>query len=409
MIVEYVKAVNLDLLENAYNTGILHATDYTKDFGRNLPLLLSHIKISFIIKEISILEAYMLKRFCNGEMIDIETYMDDNKVNINKYPITNRNVQTLITLNNTIDSDDDVSVKPGVMLFPAKCVEKKCIVTFQGSSVLSILGTITRHPDCFFVKVNTYLADNANGRSKEEIINDLLIEGLIKEFYSFMTRKIQYMDLLTDATLDTCYLSHARNAENTLVSLAHINSIYGDIPFINIDSDSYRQILTTIKNNKETISIQNKKIPMETTEVFFVCNTTFYTFMELFLYLPIGCVQESTDIKAIYSSTDFIIPQELSKYKSRITTIIGRLKDERISVSNENSVDNYNLIELNTRIQYTVKFKLSEASNILMSLEDRIIKDHMYGEDNNYLAREILKMVSIMKNFSIASYKTIVA
>lgn len=409
MVVEYVKAVNLNLLEDAYNSGILNAKDYTKDFGRNLPLLLSHIKISFIISDISILEAYMLKRFCNGELIDIETFMNDNKIDKSKYPDSHRGMQSLFLLNKNINEDNDVSVKPGVLLFPAKCVEKKCLVTFSGQNILSIIGTITRTQDCFFIKLADEIKASPD-KSKDEIINNLLIHGLLKEFYSFMLQKIQYTDLLTDSTLDASYLKHAKNDSNNLVSLSHINSIYGDIPFINIDSDTYAKSLSEITENMNTIKLENKQISMDSTEIFFICNTSIYTFMELFLYLPIGSMIESTDIKITYSSDEFIIPQEMAKYQSRITTIIERMRNERLSVSKNKNIDinDYNLIPLNTKIQYSIKIKLSDISDVLMTLEDRIINKHIYGDENNYLAREILKMVSLMKKYAIASYKTII-
>lgn len=408
MIIEYVKTDNLDLLEDAFNTGISNTNGMTKDFGRNLPLLLSHIKISFIINEISILEAYMLKRFCNGDLIDIETYMDDNKIDKNKYQITHRTMQSLFLLNKNINEDNDVSVKPGVLLFPSKCVEKKCLITFQGQNVLSIIGSLVRTPDCFFIQLKNAMAQNPE-KSKDEIISDLLIHSLMKEFYTFMITKIQYIDVLTDSTLDSVYLKHAKENTNDLVSLSHVNTIYGDIPFINIDGVAYANSLDEIdRNMTATKLIGNKDLTMNTTEIFFVCNTSFYTFMELFLYLPIGCIVESTDIKITYSSDEYIIPQEMKKYQSRITSIIEKMRDERVSVSKDNNIDNYNLIPLNTRVQYSIRFKLSEISNILMTLEKKISDDHIYGDENNYLVREMLKMTNLMKKYAIAVYKTLI-
>lgn len=406
MNVEYVNPVNLNLLEDAFNSGIMNTKDITKDFGKNLPLLLSHIKISFVISEISIFEAYMLKRFCNGNLIDIETYMDDNKVDVNKYPTTHRAIQSLFLLNKNIMNDNDVSVKPGVLLFPSKCVEKKCMVTFQGQDILSIIGALVRGPECFFVKVKSNSNKNPE-KSKSDIINDLLIEFFIKEFYSFVLNKIQYMDILTDSTLDFTYLAHAKENSNNFVSLAHVNSIYGDIPFINIDEDTYTTSIANITKNKELLKLDDKSVTMNSTEIFFLCNTTIYTFMEAFLYLPIGSILESTDIKAVYSSDQYIMPKEMYKYQSRVISIIDKMKTERVSVAKDNNIDNYNLIPLNTRIQYTVKFKLSEISNILINWENTIKNNNIYGEENNYLTKEILKVVITMKNYAIAAYKTI--
>ena len=406
MIVEYVNPVNLNLLEDAFMSGIMNTKEITKDFGKNLPLLLSHIKISFVVSDISIFEAYMLKRFCNGNMLDIETYMEDNKIDSDKYPVTHRALQSLFLLNKTIIDDKDVSVKPGVMLFPSKCIEKKCLVNFQGQAILSIIGALVRGPECFFVKLNANISKNPE-KSKTDIINDLLIEFFIKEFYTFMLNKIQYMDILTDSTLDFTYLKHAKEDTNNLVSLSHVNSVYGDIPFINIDDEMYSSSITNISKNKDILKFNDIAITMNSTEIFFLCNTSIYSFMESFLYLPIGSILESTDIKAVYSSDQFILPKEMYKYQTRIISIIDKMKNERMS-SKDNNIDKYNLIPLNTMIQYTVKFKLSEISNILINWENKIKDNNIYGEESSYLSKEILKMIATMKNYAIAIYKTII-
>lgn len=426
MKIEYAYPVNLNLLEDAFRSGMLSSSDYSKDFGRNLSLLLSHIKLSFVVSDISIFEAYMLKRFCNGNLIDLGTFMEDSKINPDKYPITNRTLRSLFLLNKNITDDDDVTVKPGVLLFPSKCIEKRCLVTFQGQDVLTILGSITKSATSFFMKVISEM-DRSPDTDKTEIISNLLIENFIKEFYSFTSFRIQNIDVLTDSVLDSMYLKYAEDNSTNIVSLSHVNSIYGDLPFINITADDYTNSLMKIEQNRSVIEIENdSNILMNTTELFFVCNTTFYTFMESFIYLPIGSILESTDIKIIYSSDQFIIPQEMQKYQSRVTSLIEKFMGERNSVKmktiekltesgiKENidvpnhDIDNYNLIPLNTRIQYTVRFKLTEISDILLTWENKIKNDHIYGDNNDYLTREILKMITMMKKYAIAAYKTII-
>lgn len=406
MKIDSVSTVNLGLLDDAFNSGILSTDDITKDFGKNLSLLLSHIKISFFISDISIFEAYMLKRFCNGNYIDLETYLSDDSIDREKYPVAHRSIQSLALLNKSINEDNDVAVKPGVMLYPIKCIEKSCIATFEGQDVLSVIGSLTRGSDSFFIKVNTCLKNPEEVRSKDDIMSDLLIETFFKEFYSYMTYKIQYMDLLTDSTLEFMYLNSIKE-DNKLASLAHINTLYGTIPFINIDQDQYNMALNMIKENKEKNPIEDESVIMNTTEIFFVCNTSIYSFLEIFLNLPIGSILESTDIKAVYTSDQYIIPQEMEKYQARVSSIIEKLKTERVSLLKSNNIDNYNLIPLNTKIQYTIKFKLSEISDILYEWENNINGNQMYGDESNYISREILKVISLMKNYAIAVYKTV--
>ena len=140
------------------------------------------------------------------------------------------------------------------------------------------------------------------------------------------------------------------------MTLSHINSIYGDIPFINIDEDSYSTSIANIAKNKAELKFSDNIATMNSTEIFFLCNTSIYTFMEAFIYLPIGSILESTDIKAVYSSDQYIMPKDMMKYQSRVSSIIEKMKNERDTVSKDNNIDNYNLIPLNTRIQYTIKF-----------------------------------------------------
>lgn len=73
MIVENIVINNLELLEDAYNNSINGNTK--KDFGRRLPILLDHISIVLTIRDVSLLEAMMLKKFSNSDIIEY----DDNK------------------------------------------------------------------------------------------------------------------------------------------------------------------------------------------------------------------------------------------------------------------------------------------------------------------------------------------
>ena len=289
MKIEYVNPVNLNLLEDAFNAGMMNTSGYSKDFGRNLPLLLSHIKLSFVVSDISIFEAYMLKRFCNGNLIDLGTFIEDGKINADKYPITNRTLRSLFLINKNITDDNDIAVKPGAMLFPAKCIEKRCIVTFQGQDVLSIIGSITKSPTSFFMRLDSEMKTTPNA-NKSEIISNILIESFIKEFYSFVNFRIQNIDILTDAVLESSYLQHAKNDPSNLVSLSHVNSIFGDLSFLNIDNEGYANSVTNLFQNRDTLEIKDESMIMNTTELFFVCNTSFYTFMEAFIYLPIGSI-----------------------------------------------------------------------------------------------------------------------
>ena len=67
MIVDKIVINNIKLLEEAYK----NATngEIKKDFGRRLPVLLDHISVVLNIRDVSLLEAMMLKKFSNSYII----------------------------------------------------------------------------------------------------------------------------------------------------------------------------------------------------------------------------------------------------------------------------------------------------------------------------------------------------
>lgn len=406
MIVDYIITNNMDLLEEGYRTGILESKEITKDFQKNLPILLSHINISYIVRDISILEALYLKYFCNGNLIDIETYININKFDRDMYPVTARATQSLFTLNSTIENDDDIPIKPGIMYFPAKTVYKSVVATFTGSSIMNVIGDINRVNSIFNILYREM--QSSPEKSKKEIFDNLLIKNFISEFYKYMGFKLSYIDLLTDSLLSFNYLKPAEES-NQIVSLDHVNSIYGDIPFVKIDSETYKNSLATIASNK--INVNNNLVDYptfntETTDIFLTCNTSFYAFLETALYLPLNNILEIVDSKILYLSHSVIIPNEMSKYQNRLTSIMKKIIAEKEKLKTNPSIDKYNLTMLNVRVQYTLKFKLSEISDIIVPWENKI-KDNLYGNTSNFLTAELLRMISEIRKYATAVYTTI--
>lgn len=409
MKIEHVVVNNLKILEDGYKSGILETKDVTKDFDKNLSLILSHITISFIVSEISILEAVNLKKFCNGNLIDLETAISDDTIDETIFPITNRTVRSLFMLNKSISEDSDIEIKPGVVYFPTKIITKKVIATFTGQNILAIINDITRSSDCFFNILYNEMKKKPD-ESKDEIIKNILIRNFITEFYKFMGHKCAYMDILSDSVLNFNYLEPISRTHN-LVTLTHVSSIYGEIPFLNIDSETYKQSITNITNNKNHIKNNicgiDTNLNKETIDIYFTCNSSFYSFLEMFLYLPMGTVLESTDIKALYCSHNVIIPEEMVKYKNRLSSLIKKITAEKDSLRESSSIDKYNLILLNTKIQFTLKFNLNNISNIIIPWENNIKEHHMYGDSSNYISREILKILENIRKYSLAVFSTI--
>ena len=405
MVVDYVITNNMDLLENGFKTGILEAKDMTKDFQKNFPILLSHISISYIVRDISILEAMYLKYFSNGNLIDVSTYININNFDRKLYPTTATATQSLFTLNASIENDDDIEIKPGIMYFPAKTVYKTVVVTFTGSNILNVIGDVTRTSSIFNILYSNM--QTSPEKTKKEIFDNILIKSFVDEFYRYMGFKLSYTDLLTDSLLTFEYLKPAEES-NKMVSLDHVNSIYGNIPFVKIDAEIYKNSLANIASNKINVKkqVNYDSFNLETTDIYVTCSTTFYSFLETVLYLPLENVLESVDNKILYVSHSVVIPNGMKKYQNRLSTIMKKIIAEKESLKTSQSIDKYNLTMLNTKVQFTLKFNLKNISDIIIPWEEKI-KDNLYGDTSHFIAAELLEMISEIRKYATAAYTTI--
>ena len=96
----------------------------------------------------------------------------------------------------------------------------------------------------------------------------------------------------------------------------------------------------------------------------------------------------------------------MSKYQNRLTSIMKKIIAEKEKLKTNPSIDKYNLTMLNVRVQYTLKFKLSEISDIIVPWENKI-KDNLYGNTSNFLTAELLRMISEIRKYATAVYTTI--
>ena len=120
--------------------------------------------------------------------------------------------------------------------------------------------------------------------------------------------KLAYTDLLTDSLLTFNYLKPAEES-GKIVSLDHVNSIYGEIPFVKIDADTYKNSLANIASNKLTVKkqVNYNTFNLETTDIYLTCNTTFYSFLETVLYLPLENILENKTLPELFIENQFLV------------------------------------------------------------------------------------------------------
>lgn len=390
MIVENIIINNLELLEDAYNNSINGNTK--KDFGRRLPILLDHISIVLTIRDVSLLEAMMLKKFSNSDIIEY----DDNKsesVPNKKYKDMPMYISELSALNERIQNDNDVKIKPDKIIFPISEIKKTVVITFSGISVLNVIGSIDNLPTCIFKAAN------------KDTYENFIISYFLKEFYNFMDNQIQYVDLASDATLHSKYLNSIGSKDKIILS--QINTSFGTIDFLN--QNTFASNISKINSNKSNCNnnIYDLYELDYLDSIYFTCNTSLYTFFEIFLNSPIGSVLEFTDFKIIFSEKEnYISYGDIDKYNRRLVTLYKLVYNARTSTqTNETRIDKFNYMIAAQKIKYTIKVKFSNLNKFVKSLEKYTEKEFIRTDFTYvYSYIEIRDIIDFIKKSSSALY-----
>ena len=390
MIVENIVINNLELLEDAYNNSINGNTK--KDFGRRLPILLDHISIVLTIRDVSLLEAMMLKKFSNSDIIEY----DDNKsesVPNKKYKDMPTYISELSALNERIQNDNDVKIKPDKIIFPISEIKKTVVITFSGISVLNVIGSIDNLPTCIFKAAN------------KDAYENFIISYFLKEFYNFMDNQIQYVDLASDAALHSKYLNSIGSKDKIILS--QINTSFGTIDFL--DQNTFASNLSKINSNKSNCNndIYDLYELDYLDSIYFTCNTSLYTFFEIFLNSPIGSVLEFTDFKIIFSEKEnYISYGDIDKYNRRLVTLYKLVYNARTSTqTNETRIDKFNYMIAAQKIKYTIKVKFSNLNKFVKSLEKYTEKEFIRTDFTYvYSYIEIRDIIDFIKKSSSALY-----
>lgn len=393
MIVENIVINNLELLEDAYNNSINGNTK--KDFGRRLPILLDHISIVLTIRDVSLLEAMMLKKFSNSDIIEYNDNKSESVPN-KKYKDMPMYISELSALNERIQNDNDVKVKPDKIIFPISEIKKTVVITFSGISVLNVIGSIDNLPTCIFKAAN------------KDTYENFIISYFLKEFYNFMDNQIQYVDLASDAALHSKYLNSIGSKDKIILS--QINTSFGTIDFL--DQNTFASNLSKINSNKSNCNndIYDLYELDYLDSIYFTCNTSLYTFFEIFLNSPIGSVLEFTDFKIIFSEKEnYISYSDIDKYNRRLVTLYKLVYNARTSTqTNETRIDKFNYMIAAQKIKYTIKVKFSNLNKFVKSLEKYTEKEFI-GPDFTYVYSytEIRDIIDFIKKSSSALYNNL--
>ena len=344
-----IKQVNTSELRPLYEGYRRAANEKRKAYGTELFSFLEHCMIAFELDELTTLEVYYLKKFASDVYIISDSYQ--NFVNSEKMPDFHQKVSGLLEIHDEIINDEDINKhKPLVdNILPIGCKSYHVYVVFKGPSIPSVTGGFVE--DIF--KENGALLDHY---PEMVDLNRKVANMFYNNFYSFIIRKTSDLDLVTSYMTNIKFYQYADDD----VNLAHVNTPLGNLTFFGASSDKLNLQIDNIKKNEKVSPYFVNDVIYLT----FVLNTTFSTFMKL--YLNTNFIIDNEDLKILLTSNEVNVSEEiLDKYRARISNSMDYI------ISNRNSgdtsvvdINKFNFIFNGSKIKYSIQMTISQIEKL---------------------------------------------
>ena len=410
-----IKEVTCSNLKLFFDAVIASKTNenYHSDFGSNTSSLLNHCSVSFHLTDISPLEEMYIKDFCNGSIIETEVDLDSDPMitsveNINVkeseydvYRELSTNIKTLESVNHlssTIYKDDDYKIDMDGILHPIGCIRKSIIAVVRGTLLFSIftLEPIKMLMEVYDVKTPYELKDV--NLDKSERLESYMVSNFMNGVYRHMMNRVTTIDLISDSFLNKEYHSFSDGTFD--VSIEHVNTPFSSV---NLFGDDNNERLKSLEASKKIIDF-NMDDMLRSTELFFLCTCSFYTFLEMYAKLPIGVINDYEDLKIVMGrETSIIDMTKFPSYTSRIKSLLVYLHHLK-KITNDISSFNlkrYNFIPGSTPITFTLRLTLKDMNSIMLPLQ-KSLKDLFH--DSSYVYREMNEIIEKTKSLSISVY-----
>lgn len=407
MKINEINYCNIDKVLKVISSG-KNNQNYKKQNSENITNVLNHASISMDINEISIIEAFMLKQFASDSIFTFETNIDNSLIDKEKYPEYKEISENIFDLTNTMNNDEDIEYKPTAVLFPSVCLTKHVLVIFTGDRLHNIFSSV---PDLFFDEMFSKLHIENDRKSyptelpSKEILDNTVIEWFYKHFYKFINNKLSNINLFTDVTIKEEYYDVN---DNNGVFMSHVNTPYGIINFVNSNA---LQIQNELSKASRIFTLDESIIEeaFKNTIIYFEVKSTFYTFLEMFMKLPTKFFSDYEDIKILLKDNEIIIPDGYDQYTVRLNTIIEKLIlfRDNFTKENNNGVEKFNYILLNTPIKYTLQLSLDDIRSTLYNYEKEVKEKNIYG-DNTFIQNEISSIIEIVNNNARIIYGSLI-
>lgn len=375
-----IKRINLSGFKRLYDGYKRAESERRNSYGRNLIAFLEHCMVGIELDSLTTIEVFYLKKFASSVAVISHNYQ--NFTNKEKEFDMNQKINGLMSLHDEIINDEDINTSESMVdnILPIGCMSYHVFAIFKGSSITSITGGFVQ--DIF--KENGVLFEEY---PEEQYMRDKVAGAFYNNFYSFIARTSTDLDVVTEYMTNTKFYQYAEDD----VNLAHVNTPMGQLVFFGNNPSNLNMQISHIKEAEKSSPYFVKDAVYLT----FVLNTTFSTFMKL--YMNSNFIIDNEDLKIVFASDDIDLSEPIiDKYQARISNSIDYLISNRKGLNSSdknNSGPNLNMLNYifnGSKIKYSIQLTVSQIEELdkllngvdemedikskIISLSDTVIK-----------------------------------
>lgn len=390
MKIEVVSTLNIDKLYQACvtkqnNMGSKNGVG----FGAHVSNLYSHVDISFYVTDISIYEAYFLKKIAtNASPIMNKHIIDKDDVDLDL--IVKKYVSTLNDIEEDSSINSNIKYDYYYLYGPAALVRGDMTINLSGRELITIFEL---DPTNFFLSATSGTCSTTEDDGtiklkpdyefKDTNLSSYIAKDFTKKFYSYMNTEITTNDLYSDSTIHGMFSNHD--------SLCKLSSLMNPFLELDFEDENWQSIGQTYKETiKGKYDFDKKKI----TYLEFRLYTNFSTFLNLYEYLPNSFFTSFESLFVPEKFKEIYIPEEFESYREVLENKYYDI--QRLVENDTNTINRFQYTYLNSRYAYSMKFKLEDINLYINILHD-----------NKTIQPETKKVLENIIKFAKAAYQII--
>lgn len=350
-------------------------------FGFNALEVMDRTKVTMTLSEVTALEVLYLKPLCST--VKIISLYDTSEENIKERELDENFIQAIKENNNFFKLVEEDEKKSFSYLYKTILEKEFDLICILKPEVLEQLGTSMDR--MYKMGTEELLDESYNG--DEDYAKSVFADIFFKLFYRNMESKLNENDTVVDKLMLDKYYKHLEISNVVFLECtAPFEGIFG------IDHDDEESIQKFLQA-KDRVKANDME---DEVELYFVCNTSFYTYFILQAYygLEVDCRLPLE----LLSSNLYMDESLLEKYEARLNNYFGPVLAERTYEGSDRTIAMRLLTStFNTSITYGLKVPLTKIP-MLEAVSDIQMPDTDVTDFKPHLDK-IVSLSKIVDNF----------